>query len=179
MFLSRLLHNVMKPPVLHVRTCSILKLLSHAHAHGVGDNSHPYLMLTRSQNSCLVSMYPLPQSVEGPAMLKQLPQCWCRLAVHCWPVSLDLILTSFCWLYPCPSRLIFFLILLIVSFWLLHVLSCHAVNDMCFSVSSNMFWILFLWFWKKQMFPSYRVSLAVIIQVFYHFHKACYLWSMV
>ena len=52
--------SLMQPPFLHVRACSKLKLLRHTHDLSFWYNGHPCLMLTKSHNSCLLSMYPLP-----------------------------------------------------------------------------------------------------------------------
>ena len=56
-FFSLLWLNLTKPLFLHVRICSVLKLLPHTYALGVSDNGFPYLLLTRFQNLCLLSMY--------------------------------------------------------------------------------------------------------------------------
>ena len=99
MLFSLLWLSVRKPPFLQVRACSMIKFLPYAHAYSFWDNGHPYLMLTRSQNFCLLRMYPLfsigwmVNHVEAPCSVLV------PFSLHCWPFSLDLILTSFCWLY--------------------------------------------------------------------------------
>ena len=118
MLLSLLWWSVMNPPSLHVRACSMLKLFPHVHLLGVRDNGQPYLILTRSQNSCLLSMYPsysigrVDSHVEAPCSVL------ISFSLHCCLVSLDFVSFSFSWLYSCLSRLIFFLMLFIVSFWI-------------------------------------------------------------
>ena len=61
-------------------------------------------------------------------------------SLHCWPVSLDLISTSFLWWHFCLSQLIFSLMLFLVSYWFRYVISCRAINDVYYSVSSGKFW---------------------------------------
>ena len=61
-FLSLLWPSVMKASFLHVRERSMSKLLPYAHVLVVRDNSHPYLMLTRSHGCYLLCMYP-PSSI--------------------------------------------------------------------------------------------------------------------
>ena len=58
MFLSLVWRNVKKPPFLHVKACSMFKLFPHVHPLDVRDNGYPYMILTRSQNSCFLSIYP-------------------------------------------------------------------------------------------------------------------------
>ena len=56
--LSLLWPSVMKASFLHVRECSMSKLLPYTHVLGVRDNSHPYLMLKSSHGYCLLCMNP-------------------------------------------------------------------------------------------------------------------------
>ena len=80
----------MNSPILRERACSMLKLLPLFFAIIGRVISH----------------------VEGARSVLM------SFILHCWPVSLDLILTSFCWLYSCLSRLIFFLMLFIWIYYL-------------------------------------------------------------
>ena len=118
MFLSLLWWSVMNPPFLFVRASSMLKLFPYVHVLGVRDNGQPYLILTRSQNSCLLNMYPsssigrVDSHVEAPCLVL------ISFSLHCWLVILDFISIKFCWLYSCLSRLIFFLMLFMISFWI-------------------------------------------------------------
>ena len=151
MFLGLLWRSVMKDPFLHIRACPMLKLLPHAHVLGVQDSGHPYLMLTRSQNSCLLSIYPsssigrVIRHVEAPCSVLML------FSLRCWPVSLDLILTLYYLILTCINMfsLIMFLcfpfdflldVVYSFFFWILYVLSWLAVNDTCSSVSGDDFW---------------------------------------
>ena len=118
MFLRLLWRSVMNPPFLHVRACSMLKLFPHVHIIGVRDNGQPYLILTRSQNSCLLSMYPFSSIGRVDSHVEAPCSVLISFSLHCWLVSLDFISISVCLLYSCLSRLIFFLMLFIVSFWI-------------------------------------------------------------
>ena len=110
MLLSLLWQSVMNSPFLHVRACSMLKLFPHKHVLGVRGNGRPHLILTRSQNSCLSSMY--PSSIGRVVSHVEVPcSVLISFSLHCWLVSLDFISISFCWLYSCLSYLIFFLML--------------------------------------------------------------------
>ena len=118
--LCLLWRSAINPPFfLQVRACLMLKLFPHVQVLGVRDNGQPYLILRRSQNSCVLSIYPsssigrVDSYVEAPCSLL------ISFSLHCWLVSLDFISVSFCWLYSCLSHLIFFLMLFIVSFWIL------------------------------------------------------------
>ena len=99
-------------------------------------------MLTRSQNSNLLSMYPsssisrVVNRVEAPGSV------FILLTLHCWPVRFDLMLTSFCCLYSCLC-FILFLLLFIPSFWIFYVLYFRNNLDTCSSVTSDEFWVFF------------------------------------
>ena len=99
-------------------------------------------MLTRSQNSYLLSMYPsssisrVVNRVEAPGSV------FILLTLHCWPVRFDLMLTSFCCLCSCLC-FILFLPFFISSFWILYVLYFRNNLDICSSATSDKFWVFF------------------------------------
>ena len=105
MFFSLLWRSVMNPLFLHVRACSMLKLFLHIHVLGVRDNGNLYLILTRSQNSYLLSMYPFSSIGKVDSHVEAPCSVLISFSLHCWLVSLDFMSISFCWLYSCLSRL--------------------------------------------------------------------------
>ena len=111
MFLSLLWRSVINPLFLNVRAWLMLKLFPHVHVFGVRDNSHPNLILTRYQNSCLLSIY-LSSTIGKKDSCVEAPcSVLISFRLHCWLASLDFMSISFCWLYSCLSCLIFFLML--------------------------------------------------------------------
>ena len=131
MFLGLLWRSVMKDPFLHVRACPMLKLLPHAHVLGVQDGGHQYLMLTRSQNSCLLSIYPsssigrVIRHVEAPCSVLML------FSLRCWPVSLDLILTLYYLILTCINMFSLIVLLCFPFDFLLDVVYSFFFNFVC------------------------------------------------
>ena len=88
---------VINLPFLHVRACPMLKLFPHVHVLGFWDNGHPYLILARSQNSCLLlSMYPSTSIGRVDSHVGAPYPVLILFSLHCWPVSLGFISISFC-----------------------------------------------------------------------------------
>ena len=133
-------------------------------------------MLTRFQNSCLLSTYP---SISRVVNHEEAPRSVFKsLNLHWWPVMLDVVLVNFCYLYSCLSCLLLFLLLFIVSFWILHDLFCCVNIDTCSSVNSNEFWIPFPKL-RKKIFIFIQPSLvASDVEVVEHFLNAssCEVW---
>ena len=67
----------------------MLKLFPHVHSLDVGDNGHPYLILTRFQNSCILSIY--PSSSIGRVDSHFEPPCSVLISfsLHCYLLSLN------------------------------------------------------------------------------------------
>ena len=121
--LSLLWPSVMKASFLHVRECSMSKLLPYAHALGVRDNGHPYLMsMAAVYYACILHL----QSVERLGMLKHVAKCWCRSTY----IANQSVLI-FCWLVFVGYTLVF-----LVSFWIMYVLHCRTIIDTCSSTSA-------------------------------------------
>lgn len=99
--------------------CDLVQWILHTRMFGFQSNSHS---IDRGPSS---SVGMVIWNVEAPASVLR----W--FSLFCFPVSLDLMFTSFGYICFCLFRLIFFLILLIVCFWNLHVLSCCAVIEVC------------------------------------------------
>ena len=164
---------------MHARACLMLKLFSHVHVLGVRDNGHPYLIKTRSQNSCLLSMYSssligkVDSHVEAPysVLISFCLYCWLVYLNLCRLVSVDytlvnpVLFSSWCCLYfNLESRKSFLVVLLTIHALLLVVKS---------------FEIQCLQFQKKNVYPVPQVYLIVIIEIVHHFRKSCFLWWMV
>ena len=155
-FLSLLRWSVIKPSFLHARACLMLKFFPHVHV-GVRNNGHPYLILTRSQNSCLLSMYPSPSIGKVDSHVEAPCSVLISFSRHCWLLSLDFISISFCWLYSCLSCLIFFLMLFMFLFefrksFLVVLLMIHTL-----SLAVKCFEIQCLLFREKHVYPFPQV----------------------
>ena len=98
-FLGLLWRSVNKTSFLHVRQRSMLKLLPLVHVLGVVDNGHLYLVLTRSQNYFVLTINPLSSIGRVVSHVEASCSVLISFRLHCWPISLDHILTSFRWLY--------------------------------------------------------------------------------
>lgn len=98
MFLSLLWHSVMNPHFLYVAAGLMFKSLQNARVFGVCVNGQLYLMLARFLNSCLLRMYPSSSICRVVSHIETPCSALISFNLHCWPVSLDLTLTSFCWL---------------------------------------------------------------------------------
>ena len=83
---------------------SDVKILTHTHVLGVRDNVHPYLMLTRYQNSCSLSMYPTSSIGSEASYVEELCSVFMQFSLNCWPV--------FYQFNSCLSLLILFLMLI-------------------------------------------------------------------
>lgn len=83
---------------------SDVKILTHTHVLGVRDNVHPYLMLTRYQNSCSLSMYPTSSIGREASYVEELCSVFMQFSLNCWPV--------FYQFNSCLSLLILFLMLI-------------------------------------------------------------------
>ena len=156
MFLSLLRWSVIKPSFLHVRACSMLKFFPHVHVD-VRDNGYPYLILARSQNSCLLSMYPSPSIGKVDGHIEAPCSVLISFSRHCWLLSLDFISISFCWLHSCLSCLIFFLMLFMFLFefrksFLVVLLMIHTLL-----LAVKCFEIQCLLFREKQLYPFPQV----------------------
>ena len=74
----------------------MLKLFLHIHILGVRDNGNLYLILTRSQNSYLLSMYPFSSIGKVDSHVEAPCSVLISFSLHCWLVSLDFMSISFC-----------------------------------------------------------------------------------
>ena len=87
--------SLMKHSFLHVRACSKLKLLRHAHVLTFWDNGHPYLMLAKSHSSYLLRMHPLPSI--GRVVIHVETPCW-RRSVSITDQAMVMVMVIVCYL---------------------------------------------------------------------------------